>query len=187
MKPLSKNREVLLALFFTNPDKSYYLQEIGRIVGKKPGVFQRTINNLAEETILLSEYKGNLRLFKANKGYPFYKELRKIVLLAAGLEAELRIIVNNIRGIDTAFVYGSFAEGTARPDSDLDLMILGNPDEDTLMRDLDKLEKKYGREINYVIYSRREFKEKINNDNSFAANVVDRPKSILKGDINDFR
>lgn len=38
MKPLTKNRAELLKLFFTNPDRDFYMQEIGRILGKKPGI-----------------------------------------------------------------------------------------------------------------------------------------------------
>lgn len=59
MKPLTKNRAELLKLFHTNPDRSFYMQEIGRILGKKPGTFQRTLNNMVSEGILTSEYMAN--------------------------------------------------------------------------------------------------------------------------------
>ena len=68
MSILSKNKTKLLGLFFTNPEDSFYIQEIGRILGKKPGTFQRTLNNLISERILISEYKGNLRLITACSG-----------------------------------------------------------------------------------------------------------------------
>ena len=61
MNILSKNKADLLGLFFTNPENSFYIQEIGRILGKNPGTFQRTLNNLISEGILTSEYRGNLR------------------------------------------------------------------------------------------------------------------------------
>ena len=74
-----KNRAELLQLFLTNPDRSLYMQEIGRVLGKKPGYFQRTINNLVSEGILESEYKANARYFRVNKNYPLYKELKSVV------------------------------------------------------------------------------------------------------------
>lgn len=46
MRELSKNRAELLRLFLTNPDQSFYIQEIGRILGKKLGIFQRTLNSM---------------------------------------------------------------------------------------------------------------------------------------------
>ena len=79
MKRLTKNRAELLTLFFTNPDQSFYMQEIARILGKKPGIFQRTLNNLVSEGIVVSEYKAHARYFKVNKQYPLFKELKNIV------------------------------------------------------------------------------------------------------------
>jgi len=32
MSPLTKTRAALLKLFFTNPERSFYMQEIGRIM-----------------------------------------------------------------------------------------------------------------------------------------------------------
>ena len=56
MKVLTKNKANLLKLFLTNPEKSFYMQEIGRILSKKPGVFQRTLNNMVDE---ISDTGGN--------------------------------------------------------------------------------------------------------------------------------
>jgi hypothetical protein len=74
MEVLTKNKAELPKLFFTNPEKSFYMQEIGRILGRKPGVFQRTLNNMVAEGILKSEYKANARYFGINRQYPLYKE-----------------------------------------------------------------------------------------------------------------
>ena len=85
------------------------MQEIGRILGKKPGVFQRTLNNLVSEGVVESEHKANARYFKANKHYPLYKELKSIVFKTVGVEASLKVELNQINGIQFAFIYGSYA------------------------------------------------------------------------------
>ena len=79
MKRLTKTRLKLLRLFFANPHQSFYLQEIGRIMGKRPGYFQRTINNLQNEGILTSKYLANARFFRVNQHYPLYDELKRTV------------------------------------------------------------------------------------------------------------
>ena len=76
---LAKNKSKLLKLFFSFPDKSFYMQEIGRILHKKPGVFQKTLNNLEKEGILKSEFHANARFFRINKSYPVYNELKSII------------------------------------------------------------------------------------------------------------
>ena len=75
---MTKNREALIRLFYTNPGKSYYMREVGKILGKKPGVFQRMINNLDDEGVLTSQYIANARFFRANKKHPLYKELTSL-------------------------------------------------------------------------------------------------------------
>ena len=89
MSELTKNRAELLRLFFTNPEQSFYIQEIGRILGKKPGIFQRTLNNMEKEGILVSEYKANARYFKTNRMYPLYRELKSIIFKTVGVTGSL--------------------------------------------------------------------------------------------------
>lgn len=79
MKELTKNRARLLKLFYAHPEQAFYMQEIGRILRKKPGVFQRTLYTMEKQGILKSEFKANARYFRANKEYSIYKELRSII------------------------------------------------------------------------------------------------------------
>ena len=85
MKELSKNRAKLLKLFYTHPEDSFYMQQIGRLLHKKPGVFQRTLNNMEKQGILLSEFRANARYFRANKDYSIYKELKSILFKTEGI------------------------------------------------------------------------------------------------------
>ncbi len=80
MIELTKNKIRLLKLFYTHPDEAFYMQQIGRMLGKKPGVFQRTINGLEKKGVLVSEYKANARFFRANTKSPVYAELRELVM-----------------------------------------------------------------------------------------------------------
>ncbi|MFH1380399.1 MAG: hypothetical protein ABII23_08985 [bacterium] len=85
MPTFSKNRAKLLRLFLKKPDQSFYMQEIGRMLRKKPGTFQRTLNNMVSEGILHSEYKAHARYFKINKKYQLYSEVKSIVSKTLGI------------------------------------------------------------------------------------------------------
>ncbi len=155
MRELTKNRAELLKLCLTNPEQSFYMQEIGRILGKKPGNFQRTINNMVKEGILTSEYKANARYFKANKNYPLYKELKSIVFKTVGVTGSLKKVLEKIGNINFSFIYGSYAKAKESYLSDIDLIIIGKPDEDRVIKELDRLERVLKREINYKLYTLR--------------------------------
>lgn len=183
MKPfLSKNQLLLLRLVYTNPEKSFYMQEIGRILGKKPGVFQRTLNGLVEDGLLLSEYRGHARFFQANVRHSLFPELKKIVEKTAGVEGTLRDLFSRIKGVKIALLYGSFAKGKERKDSDVDLLVVGNPRiEDQLLKQIPKLEKEFQREINYKLYSDKEYREKRAKHDPFLEEVLTDKTIILKG------
>ena len=183
MKPMTKNRAELLRLFLTNPDSSFYMQEIGRILNKKPGVFQRTLNNLVSEGVIESEYKANARYFKVNKNYPLFKELKSIVFKTVGIKGSIKRVLERVGDVELAFIYGSYAKGKENYLSDIDLFIIGTPDEDILIKELDKLEEQLNREINYKLYTVKEFKRNVKDDEPFILQVLrDKKITIIGGD-----
>ena len=187
MDVLTKNKAQLLSLFTTNPEKSFYMQEIGRILGKKPGIFQRTLNNMVTEGILQSEYKANARYFWINKQYPLYNELKNIVSKTVGIQESLRRVLDKLKNIQFAFIYGSFAKSKAHAISDIDLIIIGKPNENVLIAELDQLENYLQREINYNLYSMEQFKSDIKNNNPFLLEVLNSKKILLIGSANELR
>lgn len=187
MRELTKNRAELLRLFLTNPEQSFYMQEIGRILGKKPGNFQRTINNMVKEGILTSEYKANARYFKADKNYPLYKELKSIVFKTVGVAGSLKEVLEKIGNINFSFIYGSYAKAEESYLSDIDLAIIGKPDEDRLIKELDRFERVLKREINYKVYTPHELNKEIEEKEPFILEILKGKKIMLIGDENGLR
>ena len=187
MKPLTKNRAELLKLFFTNPDRAFYMQEIGRILEKKPGIFQRTLNNLALEGILESEYKANARYFKVNRSYPLFKELKNIVFKTVGINGSIGDVLKEEGDIKMAFIYGSYAKAKENYLSDIDIIIIGAPNEDELVKKLDKLEEKLQRDINYKLYALNEFKKDVRENEPFVLEVLKDKKIMIIGDEDELR
>ncbi len=187
MKPLTKNRAELLKLFFTNPDRAFYMQEIGRILEKKPGIFQRTLNNLVLEGILESEYKANARYFKVNRSYPLFKELKNIVFKTVGIKGSIGDVLKEAGDIKTAFIYGSYAKAKENYLSDIDIIIIGTPNEDELVKRLDRLEEKLQRDINYKLYTLNEFKKDVRESEPFVSEVLKDKKMMIIGDEDELR
>ena len=65
----------------------------------------------------------------------------------------------------------------------MDLLIIGKPDEDELLKEIESSERVLGREINYNIYPVAEFKEKIKKKDNFITNILKRPKIMMKGEL----
>jgi len=184
---LSKNEAQLLRLFYTNPDQAFYMQEIGRILGKKPGVFQRTLYDMENKGILRSEYKANARYFRANRDYPLYQEYKSIVLKTVGIIGSLKEVFDKAGPIDFSFIYGSFAKSRENYLSDIDLVVIGSPDENTIIREFEKLEEYLKREINYKLYSLKEFLESVRRKAPFLLGILREPTIMLIGGEDELR
>jgi predicted ABC-type ATPase len=66
------NQLDILRVLLTEPDQPLPMAEIGRRLGKNPGVFQRGLNALERSGIIQSTRLANLRLLQLNKSSPFF-------------------------------------------------------------------------------------------------------------------
>jgi len=178
----SKLREELLVLYFTNPNKKYYLRELERILNFSVGNVRRELIKLESTGLFLSEKKANLVYYHLNKSYPLFKELKSIIFKTSGAPKMLHTILEKFKGISQAFIYGSFAKGEEREDSDIDLLIIGKVDEDKLVEVISKLERKLQREINYAVYGKEDFNKKKEEGNSFILDILKEKKIFIIGD-----
>ena len=180
----SRLRQKILSYFFTNQDAHLYLRETASLLRDDPGNLSKELAKLIKEGIFVCDTRGRQKYFSLNKTYPLYKELKSIIFKTIGVEGSLKELVQSVEGISGACIYGSFAVNKAHAASDIDLLIIGNPDENVLMHKLDALEKRLQREINYNIYSEHELKARIKKRDSFMLNILKRPHILLKGNLN---
>ena len=176
----------ILKLFFEDQEKEYYFREIAKKLNKEPSHYQRYLDNLVEDKILLDERRGNMRFFRLNKKHPLYEEIKSIVSKTIGLENELKELVNKLENVECAFVFGSIAKRTENSNSDVDLMLIGDINQDVLINLLSSMEGKISREINYHIYSNQEIFKKIKEKDVFISNIFLSPIIKLKGNPYDF-
>ncbi|OGT21855.1 MAG: hypothetical protein A3K16_05320 [Omnitrophica bacterium RIFCSPLOWO2_01_FULL_45_24] len=178
----SKTRKALFRLFFTNPENKYYLRELERLLGIPVSMIRKELIRLTKEGSFLSEKRGNLTFYYPNKSYPLFDEFKSIVFKTIGAAGLLKEILEKIKGVEIAFIYGSFAKDEAGAESDVDLFIIGKISEDELIKELGKAEKELKREINYSLYRRADFEKKKNEKDSFITDLIENNKIFLIGD-----
>jgi predicted nucleotidyltransferase len=181
----SKTRKELFRLYFTNPDQEYYLRELERILRTPVSMIRKELTRLKEEGLFLSRKRGNLTYYLLDQSYPLFNELKSIVFKTIGIQGLLREILGKMKGIEVAFIYGSFAKHEEVGRSDIDLFIIGKVNESRLLREINKLEKVLKREINYSIFKRDEFNRKKKEKDPFITDLLKNPKIFLAGEEND--
>ena len=181
----SKAREAIFRLYFTNPDKEYYLRELERELSTPVSIIRKELLALEKAGIFKLSKKGNLSYYSLNKDYPLFNELKNIVFKTIGIQGALSKLLSSLKGIETAFIYGSYAKNENDAKSDVDLFIIGNVDEEWLIPKINKLEKIVYREINYSLYTRKDFEKKKKERDTFIEDVIENKKIFLIGDKND--
>ena len=113
------------------------------------------------------------------------QEIESIVLKTIGIEVELRNELASVKNIVFAFLFGSYAKEGLKSDSDIDLFIVGKPDDNQVFEIIQKAEEKISREINYYIAELKEFLLK--KDSSQFYDEIVRDCILISGDENEFR
>jgi predicted nucleotidyltransferase len=188
MRPLlpfgSRTRQAILALTHLAPEQEFYLRELVRRTGFAPRTVQVELDRLVAAGILRDRRDGNRRYLRASSGHPLFAPLRDIVLKTTGIVPALGDALGSA-GVEAAFVFGSVATGTARAESDIDLMVIGSVGQRETVRRLSALQQRLGREINPVVWTAAEYRERAGSADPFLARVLATPRLMVTGTDDD--
>jgi len=177
----SKARQHLLAYYFTNPTARHHLRDLAGRLSIDPSNLSKEFARLEREGLFRSEVNGRQKYFQLNRKYPLFDEVRKIVAKTIGAAPLIAQSLTKIKGIDEAYLYGSFARNQQDAASDIDVLVIGAPREEVLAQAARRLERQLGREINYTVLTPREFKSRRARKDAFLENVWHNERVSLVG------
>ena len=183
----SKVRVEILSVFLMDPERELYVREVERLTGEDYKNVSIELHNLKEIGLLYSRNKGNLKYFSLNKEFVIYEELKAIFMKTKGAVGILRQAVSTKRDIDYAFIYGSFATGKERAQSDIDVMVIGGIFLEEVLTAIRRPEEKLSREINVSLYDLQEIRKRVKDRDPFIMEVLGGDKIMLVGDEDELR
>jgi predicted nucleotidyltransferase len=170
-------RQRLLAAALLSPEKWWYLSELASHLETSPSSLQRELESLAVNGILDRKQDGRRIYYKAKVDSPVFRALRELLSKTVGLIPALQSEIASFRKkILWAAIYGSIARGEERPDSDIDLLLVGDIATAELLSSFRRVERRFGRDVNLTRYSEKEFQDKIRSGDPFL-------KSVMKGTV----
>jgi predicted nucleotidyltransferase/predicted transcriptional regulator with HTH domain len=185
----SKVQQRVLALIFGQPERSFYMSEIMRIVRSGTGAVERELSRLQRSGLVSVERIGNQKHYRANHQSPIFTELQSLVIKTVALTEPLRKSLEPCADkIKAAFVYGSVPKGTDTARSDIDLMVIGDAlNYSELYAALQDVENALGRKVSPTFLSLKDWRRKASDKGSFISKVNALPKIFVFGSEQDLQ
>ena len=180
-----RGRAEILRMLFADPGIELHLRELVRRSGLTLGTLQAEVQKLLETGLLRDRPDGNRRYFRANADHPAFADLRQLVLKTSGLHDVLAQSLADLATVRVAVIFGSFAAGTAQPDSDVDLLVIGDIGLRKLAPHLRNAADQLGREINPIVMTPSAF-ARDRKTSPLLIDVLAKPLIFIKGSAREF-
>lgn len=191
----SKTRVKLLQLFYSNPNRSFYVREITRKIDEQINSVRRELANLLSIGIIASDNTNNRLYYEVNQTYEYYAPLRTIfgqtsssqaTAAAAGTETSKKSVntttnderdkIKTLGNVEVALYTGQF---TRDESSGIDALIVGDVNQHALQRFMTELEEQEGKEIRYTVMPAQEFNYRMQIKDRFISTVLTAKKQVL--------
>ncbi len=177
----SNARRRLLAYYFTNPTARHHLRDLAERLGIDASNLSKELGRMERDGLFRSEVSGRQKYFQLNRDYLLFNEVRSIIAKTIGAAPLIGQSLKEVQGIDEAYLYGSFASNQQDAASDVDVLVIGSPREQDLAQGVRALERKLGREINYTVFTPKEFESRRARKDAFLENIWHNKRIPLLG------
>lgn len=142
----------VLARLYLHPDEEHSLAELAELTATSPQSIQHEVSRLVKAGLLRDRRLGRSRLIRANPDSMLARPLTDLLMVTYGPVPVLESELGPIKGIEQAFVFGSWAArhqgiSGAIP-NDVDVMVVGRADLDALDDAADRAQKVLRRPVN---------------------------------------
>lgn len=181
----SKTRVKLLQLFYSNPNRSFYVREITRKIDEQINSVRRELSNLLNIGIITSDNTNNKLYYEVNQKFEYYDPLQQIfgggvkrAVSTPGDEdtEEAADDFKSVGHVDLAVYTGQF---TRDETSGIDILIVGDVNPTALQKYVDGLEKQEGKSLRYTAMSLDDFRYRLTIHDRFAVAIQQAKKQVL--------
>ena len=169
-----------MQLFYSNPNRSFYVREITRKIDEQINSVRRELSNLLNVGIISSENTNNRLYYEVNKDFQYYKPLSEIFADAAAVSSgdpdEKSAPLRALGNVELALYTGQFTRDLR---SGVDFLVVGDINQTQLSKYVSELEQKEGKEIRYAVMNRDEFVYRRQVNDRFLVQVLESKKQVL--------
>ena len=172
----------LLALVLLQPERQWTLQGLAEALDAPQSSVHRELARAEGAGVIRRADDARPYRFSAATEDAAYEPLAELLRRSVGVENELRASLDR-PDVLAAVIYGSWASGARRPDSDIDVLVVGNASLRELRRLVRPIGKATGRTIDVTLLGDEEFRRLRAERSSFVRQLLEAPVTSLIGDL----
>lgn len=172
----------MLALLLLQPERVWTLQGLVETLGAPQSSVHRELERAEAAGVIGRDATVRPHRFRAAVEDPLFEPIEMMLSRTVGVEAELRGILER-DDVDVALIFGSWAGGSRRPESDIDVLVVGDVDLRELRRRVRPVGESAGRRVDLTVLAADEFRRLVAEGSSFARSVMEGPTIALVGDL----
>ncbi|HVS58295.1 MAG TPA: transcriptional regulator [Candidatus Saccharimonadales bacterium] len=183
----SKTRVKLLQLFYSNPNRSFYVREITRKIDEQINSVRRELSNLLNIGIIVSDTNNNRLYYEVNQKYEFYEPLAAIfggkikAAKSAKTTSGPKDPFKALGHVELALYTGQF---TRDESAGIDMLLVGDINPNALQKYIADLEEKEGKDIRYTAMKLDDFMYRRQIKDRFVAQILQAKKQVLVDEQN---
>lgn len=182
----SRVRIKIMKLFFQHPVSQYHMREIARLTGEQINAVRRELLLMEKSEFLLSKRDGIKKFFVLNPGFPFYNELRSIIMKSYSLGHYIFKFQKKIGNIKFAILTHTYLNSEKSDPDNPDLLIVGEPNIGRIEEIIRKASEEQGKEIHYIGISEQELNTRKKRQEPLVYSLMVLPRSVIIGKDEDF-
>lgn len=203
----SKTRVKLLQLFYSNPNRAFYVREITRKIDEQINSVRRELSNLLSIGIITSDPTQNRLYYEVNQKFEHYQPLamifggmevpaaakpaKKDTAKKAEAEAEPEPVApkadvstehpmaKSFRAIGKVDVALLTGQFTRDESAGIDVLIVGAVSEAKVDKFMAELEQAEKKELRYTLLPTDNFKYRLEINDRFLSNVINAKKQVI--------
>lgn len=173
----------LLSRVFSAVDEGTTAQDLSDDLGAPAASVHRELHRALNAGLIERDSGSRPHRYSGATGSPVYQPLRELLDRTVGVEGELREAFARVPGVRTAVIHGSWADGTLRPESDVDVLVIGTADLAALRSLVRPIGRRAGRRIDVTLFRPDEARSELHDGSPFLDKVARGPRVPLVGDF----
>lgn len=181
-----------MQLFYSNPNRSFYVREITRKIDEQINSVRRELANLLNIGIIVSDTTNNRLYYEVNQDFEHYKPLREIFGQPSKATTSSKASAKDkpekgapqsdtdkiraLGNVELAIFTGQF---TRDESSGIDFLLVGEVNQNALNKFVASLEVQEGKDIRYTHMPAQEFTYRRQINDRFITKVLESKKQVL--------